>query len=79
MSPHHWQCDFHADQYAWECTCGLTGERHWICDVLPADRAPTDEERHAYLTEAERRRAEVPPTDREELAMAHEMIGGGGE
>lgn len=76
---HAWQCSWHMDQYDFECCCGLTGERHWICDVLPADRAPTDEEQHAYLTEAARRRAEVPPTDEEELGMAHEPFAEGGE
>jgi hypothetical protein len=54
-------------------------QRRPVRDVLPADRAPTDAEAQAYRSEAARRRAEVPPTDREELDMAHEMLGEGGE
>lgn len=24
MTAHHQDCDYHADQYPWECTCGAT-------------------------------------------------------
>lgn len=56
MIPHHWQCAYHLDAYPFECCCGVTGPRHWICDLLPADRAPTLEEQQAYLTECALRR-----------------------
>lgn len=65
MSVHHWQCAYFADGYAFECCCGRTGERHWICDFLPADRAPTTEEHQAYLVECARRRKEAPPPEHE--------------
>jgi hypothetical protein len=68
VNRHHWQCGYHADQYGFECCCGLTGERHWICDALPSDRAPTVEEYHAYLVESARRRAMAPPPEHEALA-----------
>lgn len=66
---HHWQCSYYADNYAFDCCCGLTNERHWICDWLPADRAPTAEEHHAYLAECARRRTMAPEPEHEALAQ----------
>ncbi len=37
---HSWECEWHLDQYAAECTCGLTAPRPEWSTLTPRDGSP---------------------------------------
>lgn len=40
---HHIDCDWHLDQYPWECTCGLTAPRAPWFDSVEKRRKELDD------------------------------------
>jgi hypothetical protein len=65
VTVHHFHCAAARGGKPRACDCGVSGPRHWRMDHLPADRAQTAEETHAWRHAI---RAKAPPPEHEALA-----------